>query len=504
MLLPGMRTLVAAMVEGQNRQTLFPKTAQVARQLCLVDNVWVFLLSQDGDRLVLVSDAFDAARMQTSPFSLLIRDHINHPLTQTLYSGEILQIKDASFYSEIDFAPLLGEGLTFGQNVRSLAVFPVKDEDASVVGELVLVNPHEDVEHLGAIIAHLLGLCLSRFRLLDDIARGDAPEYFSIGLPARKQVSILNSPTMIGDSQAIMSLQEKLSVVADSDISVLLQGETGVGKEIAAQTIHALSSRRGSPFVSVNCSAIPEHLLESELFGHVKGAFSGATQNRKGLFSSAEGGTLLLDEIGDMPLAMQSKLLRALQERKCRPVGSDEEVSFDVRIIAATHQELEEKIKARLFRKDLYYRLNAFPVVLPPLRHRKEDIRLLALHFAQEAMQEQNKKVNGFTPEAMRLLEQHDYPGNIREMKNLIVYAVLNCPAQGRISTEHFPEKGGGTTIDPQDMSNKTLEEAVALFERSVILDRVRQHCGKREMTAQSLNISRRTLFEKMRRYEIA
>jgi two-component system response regulator GlrR len=225
---------------------------------------------------------------------------------------------------------------------------------------------------------------------------------------------------IISRSDRIAELLNEAKMVAQSDASVLIRGESGTGKELLAQAIHRASPRANRPFVALNCSAIPEHLLESELFGHVKGAFTGASHSYDGLLRAADRGTLFLDEIGDMPGNLQAKLLRVLQERKVRPVGSSHSIDVDVRILSSTHQDLEAAIREDQFREDLYYRLNVVELILPPLRERREDVLLLANHFLMRLAQKYHKVLNGFTPDAIEALSTYSWPGNIRQLFNVI------------------------------------------------------------------------------------
>ncbi len=229
---------------------------------------------------------------------------------------------------------------------------------------------------------------------------------------------------IITRSPAMEDLLGRLKLAAESDASILIRGESGSGKELLARAAHWASSRADGPFVAINCGSIPETLLESELFGHTKGAFSGAVQSHEGLFKSADGGTLLLDEIGDMPVSLQVKLLRVLQERQVRPVGATRDIPVDVRIISATHRDLEESIEAGTFRQDLYYRLNVVLLEAPNLGNRREDIPLLADYFRKTLAEKSSKKVSGFAPEAMEVLLQAPWPGNIRQLLNVVEQAV--------------------------------------------------------------------------------
>lgn len=245
---------------------------------------------------------------------------------------------------------------------------------------------------------------------------------------------------IIGASPKMRSLFDMISTIAPQSSRVLITGESGTGKELVARAIHENSSRSKTPFVTINCGAFPETLLESELFGYMRGAFTGANENRRGLFQAADGGTLFMDEIGNMSLTMQVKLYRILQEGKVRPVGSTEETSVDVRVIAATNKDLEKEIAEGRFREDLFYRLNVIPIHLPPLRERREDIPLLARAFLDRYAKSMNKKIEGIEPEAMRRLEVYEWPGNVRELENTIERAVA-LETTKRVSVEGLPER---------------------------------------------------------------
>lgn len=230
---------------------------------------------------------------------------------------------------------------------------------------------------------------------------------------------------IICGSQQMQSLLSQAKLVATSDASVLVQGESGTGKELLAQAIHLASPRFEAPFVAINCAALPEALLESELFGHSKGAFTGALRDHPGLIKNAHGGTLFLDEIGDMPLAIQAKLLRALQERVIRPVGATNDIAINVRVICATHKNLIEEMRANRFREDLYYRINVVSLEIPPLTNRREDIPLLANYFLEILAKKHHRKVNGFAPEAMEIMLAAPWPGNVRQLQNIVEQVVV-------------------------------------------------------------------------------
>ncbi|HXZ92029.1 MAG TPA: sigma 54-interacting transcriptional regulator [Burkholderiales bacterium] len=269
---------------------------------------------------------------------------------------------------------------------------------------------------------------------------------------------------IITRSPAMEDLLAQARRVAASDASVCIYGQSGTGKELLARAIHRASRRSGAPFVAVNCSAIPEGLLESELFGHRKGSFTGATQDRRGLFQAAQSGTLFLDEVGDMPLAIQVKLLRALEERVVRPVGSNEAVAVDVRIISATHRRLEERIAAGEFREDLYYRLNVVKLSLPALAERREDIPLLATHFLERMAERYGRPRLAFSPEAMQRLVSASWPGNVRQLLNVVEQSVALS------ATEVVPASLVNQALDARDSSLTPLDEARRAFERDYLV----------------------------------
>ena len=311
--------------------------------------------------------------------------------------------------------------------------------------------------------------------------------------------------SIVGNSGAMQRVFDLVSQVADSKANVLVSGESGTGKEMVARAIHAGGERREQPFVAVNCGAIPENLLESELFGHVKGAFTGAVQNKAGLFEVAEAGTVFLDEIGELSLPLQVKLLRVIQERVFRRVGGTSDIKFNARIVAATNRQLEGEVSAGRFREDLYYRLNVIEIQVPPLRTRKDDIPLLVRHFVEKYTAELEKPVEGVSDEAMARLVEYDFPGNVRELENVIERAVALCRGD-TIDVEVLPP----TVLEPQSPSRDLripaegvdLDELVSEYEKSLLLEALRQTGGVKKKAAQRLGISFRSFryrLEKLR-----
>ncbi|MCP9471333.1 MAG: sigma-54 dependent transcriptional regulator [Nitrospira sp.] len=312
---------------------------------------------------------------------------------------------------------------------------------------------------------------------------------------------------LVGASEPIRQVLDFVRKVADSDSTVMIQGESGTGKELVARMLHFNSLRRDRPLVPVNCGAIPENLLESELFGHEKGAFTGATHTRMGRFELANGGTIFLDEIGEMSLPLQVKLLRVLQERAFERVGGNRTIQVDVRIIAATNQDLEALVEERRFRQDLFYRLNVIPIVIPPLRDRRSDIPLLIDHFVARFNQTKHTHITGISHEALRLLSQYDWPGNIRELENLVErMAVLK--KQGELSVSDLPEKIARKpqSLEPKEQFIRFTEDGINLmreveqYENHLIIEALRKANGVTTRAAQLLQLNRTTLVEKLKR----
>src|SRR6202521_2380170 len=301
-----------------------------------------------------------------------------------------------------------------------------------------------------------------------------------------------------GDTVPMKALRQQIAVTAPTNGSVLIYGESGTGKELVARALHAASLRSSGPFVEVNCAAIPEELIESELFGHVKGSFTGAAEDKTGKFQKADGGTLFLDEIGDMSLRTQSKVLRVLEEQRFERVGSNETMTVDVRVIAATNKHLEQEIARGAFRQDLFYRLNVIPFYVPPLRDRKEDIVILARHFLNEFSSAYGKKTRELSDPAMEVLLRYPWPGNVRELRNLVERLVIVCP-QARIEPHHLPpELFRGVAESPQQPYS-TLHEARSAYEREFILRKLQEHRWNMTQTASALGLERSHLYRKMK-----
>jgi two-component system, NtrC family, nitrogen regulation response regulator NtrX len=310
---------------------------------------------------------------------------------------------------------------------------------------------------------------------------------------------------IVGESIPVKALRQQLQLMAPTNGRVLIFGESGTGKELVAQAIHAQSPRKEEMFVEVNCAAIPEDLIESELFGHRKGAFAGATADKEGKFQKAHGGTLFLDEVGDMSLKTQSKVLRTLDEQRFTPIGKDAAVTVDARVIASTNKDLEEEISKGNFREDLFYRLNVVPFYVPPLRERKEDVPLLARHFLKEFSAAYGRRPRELTEDAIETLMRYSWPGNVRELRNVIERIVIMNPTTFRFDRKHLPplvHRDGSRRTVGSEFS--TLHQARAAYERDYILKKLDENHGNVSRTAEVLGLERSHLYRKMKTLGIA
>jgi len=308
---------------------------------------------------------------------------------------------------------------------------------------------------------------------------------------------------MVGESVAMRALRKQISIVAPSDGRVLISGESGTGKELVARAIHAQSKRKASPFVEINSAAIPEDLVESELFGHAKGAFSGAVTAKKGKFEIADGATIFLDEIGDMSTRVQAKMLRVLEEQRFEPVGSNTPITVDVRVISATNKRLEDLIENGNFRHDLFYRLNVIPFQIPPLRERLEDVPVLLEHFNQRFSKDYGKKPKVFTDDAVETLQKHQWFGNVRELKNTIERVVI-MSSKTKIAAADLPELGTSDEVPASSFRFPTFKAATDAYHREFILHKLAEFDGNVTKAAEEMGVDRSHLYRRMRNLGIA
>ncbi len=321
----------------------------------------------------------------------------------------------------------------------------------------------------------------------------------NVKLKSEMQALRDEKPSLIYSSKAMAELLALLSRVVQTDSTVLIQGETGTGKELVARYLHERSTRADGAFVPVNCGAIPSELVESSFFGHRKGAFTGAAEDRKGFFRLADGGTIFLDEIGEAPLELQVKLLRVLQEGEIIPVGAERAEKVNVRVVASTNRNLAAFVDQGRFRQDLFFRLNVFSVHVPPLRARREDVPTLARHFLERAARRLNKQVVGLTEETLNVLQEYDWPGNVRELENEVERMVILCDSGRAIGPELLNDRI--RLARPEQNSDGTLKEQLAYLERELILNALKAHDHNKSRAAEALGITRQTIIAKLKQY---
>ncbi|WP_095171731.1 sigma-54-dependent Fis family transcriptional regulator [Pseudomonas sp. Irchel 3H3] len=377
---------------------------------------------------------------------------------------------------------------------ESLLCVPLVNQQKSVEG-LLLCASHQHIELQGFAdsFGRLGSFVLGHLHLLQRLRWPSGSTS-----PAPLAAPSTSGYGLTGKSAAMRQVYSLISKVLHSPYTVLLGGETGTGKEVVARAIHECGPRRSQAFIVQNCAALPENLLESELFGYRKGAFTGADRDRSGLFDAANGGTLLLDEVGDMPLSLQVKLLRVLQEGEVRPLGSNDTHKIDVRIIAATHQDLSVLVSQGKFREDLYYRLAQFPIELPALRQREDDILDLARHFANKACTFLQRDEVGWSNEVLDLLGRYAFPGNVRELKGLVERAVLLCEGN-ELLVEHFSLR----MDTAPEVKRLNLRERLEQIERSLLIDCLRKNDGNQTLSARELGLPRRTFLYRLGRLNI-
>jgi Nif-specific regulatory protein len=399
-----------------------------------------------------------------------------------------------------------------GASIRSTIGVPLwkGDEILGVVQVDNRASPgmfdSSDLEALG-VLAASASLAVANARLVRRLlAAEEQLQKENTFLKGRERAKSSGATEIIGQSRAMRALLEQLDKVVDTRVTVLVEGETGTGKELIASAVHYRSRRKNKLFVAQNCAALPENLLESELFGHKRGSFTGATEEKRGLFDVADGGTLFLDEVTEMPLSLQAKLLRVLQEGEIRPVGATHTKVVDVRIVAACNRNLEKEVEAGRFRQDLYYRLKVFPIRVPPLRERRDDVPLLAGHFLTRYTKEIGRPVAGFSQGAMELLMSYDWPGNVRELENEIQRLVIQADPDGFVTPDLLSPRVRQmeAVIANAGAAKGTLKEMVEQVEKYFILETLRDHGNNKTSAAKTLGITREGLHKKLKQLGIA
>lgn len=477
----------------------------------------VYLLTPSADGRFVECGMSDSRQLNWS-----VSDFDN-PFAHVIHSGKAMALQNSEllyWLSNDGFSDLIG---CTDDSVK-VVILPMLSKDGQLQAILVLKMDSYSNHDMDSDenFLDLLSVCANHLQLINEMeAKKRKSQLLSQSLIEVEQGKIKNhlldglANVLIGQSEVMKSLREQVAIAASSRLSVMIQGETGTGKELVSRAVHDLSSRSKASFVAINCAAIPEHLLESELFGYVKGAFSGADKSKKGLLADADGGTLFLDEIGDMPLALQAKLLRVLESHKYRPVGSEKELDSNFRLVIATHLNLKEQVLNNKFRKDLYYRLYQYPITLPRLKDRTSDIERLSAYFVEQYNAKHKCSVRGLHYKALDCLLDYDFPGNVRELKHLIEYGGAQTQDGEQIELAHIQMKldndiGSFAETEPKNRAVvelsgiRDLKVAVREYESNIIASRLREFDGDRGRTAESLGIPKRTLADKCLKLEIS
>jgi Nif-specific regulatory protein len=449
-------------------------------------NLFLLLAETDGDSLTLAA----AAGLSANEFRRLDAK-VNRSVLHDAFEN-----RSPLLIENISDEPSLEQIFETSDKLGLIAV-PVVMSDSNL-GVLVATGAKTAEQPLLELLASMIAQSLR----VEHAVRGERQKLRDENTQLKHELKEkYDFPHIIGNSNAIKQIYEQVTQVARSNATVLLRGESGTGKEMIANAIHYNSLRSKRPLVKINCAALPETLIESELFGHEKGAFTGAERFKKGRFEMADGGTLFLDEIGDLPLQTQIKLLRVLQEREFERVGGTETIKTNIRLITATNKNLEEAIAKGEFREDLYYRLNVFSIFLPPLRERKSDILLLAEHFLEKYESEHGKHIRRISTPAIDMLMSYHFPGNVRELENAIERAVLVCDANV-IHGHHLPPTLQTAEVTGT-VTNLSLDSAVEAFERDMIQDALKSNKGNIAKAARSLASTERILGYKIKKYSI-
>ncbi|MFJ4143271.1 sigma 54-interacting transcriptional regulator [Pseudomonas sp. NPDC089734] len=479
----------ACLSRAADREALLNDFVRGVAELAGCELAQLYLLDATHTCLGLSAECL-AGVVQPRAASSLSADYNGEQLLQfSLCQNRVISLMELSgSLHETSFLP------EYGEPWQSLLCVPLVNLNKEVEGLLLCASrDHVDLQVFADSLAQLGTFVLTQLDLLQRLRRpaGEPAPLTGTGIST-------SGYGLIGSSPVMRKTYQLISKVLHSPYTVLLRGETGTGKEVVARAIHDYGPRRSKAFIVQNCAAFPESLLESELFGYRKGAFTGADRDRAGLFDAANGGTLLLDEIGDMPLSLQAKLLRVLQEGEIRPLGSNDTYKIDVRIIAATHRDLAVMVSEGKFREDLYYRLAQFPIELPALRQREGDILELARHFAEKACTFLQRDFVTWSDSALNHLSSYSFPGNVRELKGLVERAVLLCEG-GKLLAEHF-------SLNPEaspEESGLNLRERLEKVERHLLLDCLRKNDGNQTLAARELGLPRRTLLYRLGRLNI-
>ncbi len=508
--------LAVALIKQDTLPALLNTATSQLQKAFGLTKCWALELDLSG-RTLHCGQLGDTSEFDCSDFS--------HPFAHVLQTGQPRELTRAASY-RLDH-PGFQTLFDASDRPRSLWLEPLAGEDGRTLGILVLCSDHPDWQGIvgqplyAGIKQLLVHQWISQLQTRDQVWQRRmlkrSLDHLHDAETLRQRCEKL-AHTLVGNSEAMVNLRAQVVRAAGSQLSVLIQGETGCGKDVVARGIHDMSDRANGPLVVVNCAAIPDTLLESELFGHTKGAFSGADQSKEGLLAQANGGTLFLDEIGDMPMALQSKLLRVLESRQFRPLGARDEQHSDFRLVAATHQPLQEGIEDGRFRRDLFYRLSQFPLRVIPLRERTEDLEALSRHFIRLYTEREGSGPLGISSHALHTLAGYNFPGNVRELRNIVELACLQTPAGDDIQPEVLrlddlfadPGPAMDASVEPKAMVGvpvaddiRDLKAAAQAFEAAIIRERLRQYGGNRAQAAESLGLPKRTLAHKCLKYQV-
>ena len=509
--------LAVALIRQDNLSDLLtPATRQLTNAFGLA-RCWALELDLSG-RTLHCAELDELGEFDCADFS--------HPFAHVLQSGKARELSRAASYrlDHSGFQALLDAS----NRPRSFWLEPISGDDGRTLGILVLCHDEPEWDGITAmplyqglkqLLTHQwVSLLQNRDQVWQRRLLKRSLDHLHDAETVRQRCQQL-AGSLVGTSAEMTHLRGQIIRAAGSQLAVLVQGETGCGKDLVAKGIHEFSDRANGPLVVVNCAAIPDTLLESELFGHTKGAFSGADKAKEGLLAQADGGTLLLDEIGDMPMALQSKLLRVLESRQFRPLGAQQEQHSDFRLVAATHQPLQQGIEEGRFRRDLFYRLSQFPLRVTPLRERPQDLEPLCRHFIAHYQAREGAGPMGISSHALNALAGYAFPGNVRELRNIVELACLQTPVGDDIQPEVlrlddlFAEPAGAVYTEagatgiagvPVAEDIRDLKAASQAFEAAVIRERLRQYDGNRAQAAESLGLPKRTLAHKCLKYQVA
>ncbi len=532
MILGDLIELSSAMTSGVKVEAVMDKVVESALNLTSAEEASIFILDTFGQTLHRACSRHRGyiKAMPTGKQVILYGEdklpNMKEPAAFVVSTGTTLNLGDINKVVGYEFDRIREDDKYGGLKTQALVILPLTIQSNRTIGILQIINPGASHQAINAVsddtLTELQSLCglaalyMWTARLLEDNTRlkrqfdrhlAELPKQVRKAKP--KPVIDSSRPKgLIGESPPIEHAIKLVGKAARSTVPILVRGETGTGKEMMAAFIHMSSDRADKPFVVQNCAALPEALLESELFGHVKGAFTGANTTKLGLAHEANHGTLFLDEIGDMPLALQAKVLRLLQEGEVRRVGSTKTEKVDVRIVGATNINLEEKIEAGEFRQDLFYRLNVFPINLPPLRERPSDIPMLIDHFLRSAAAKSGTQVPVLSSDALEALLCWGYPGNVRELKNILDRARLMAEDGYPIELDHLPPELAGVQHShdnrvPTLIPEGDLKSIVGQYEAMVIEAKMREANWNKTNAARILNVSRRTIIDKLNRYNI-